>query len=176
MTGHVVVALSCHALSKFRTIILSLQVLNGGLIAQPIESLPPQVVSAESPDANGVSAAGQTSRLDRDRLSTIPPASATYQDLFSSFAGGNAGNPTVGTFSVRGVGQEDTMGSLRMGSNPLIVVFEDGAPLSTNTLRYLPPVLWNVQGVELLRGPQLLTVRLLAGCGASWILDRKSVV
>jgi iron complex outermembrane receptor protein len=143
-------------LGRLRTIILSLQVLTIGLFAQPFVSLPPQVVRAESPDENGASAAGHVSRLDRDWLLAVPTASATYQDLFSSFAGGNAGNPTEGMFSVRGVGQEDTMGSIRMGSNPLIAVLEDGAPLSTITLRFLPPVLWNVEAVELRRGPQLL--------------------
>ena len=41
-------------------------------------------------------------------------------------------------------------------ANSLIPVLEDGAPLSVATLRYLPPVLWDLAGAEVLRGPQSL--------------------
>ncbi|KAB2640550.1 MAG: TonB-dependent receptor [Verrucomicrobia bacterium] len=149
-----------------RIIIVDLLVLVTGLSAQTVEPLPPLVVSAERPSNDREQAAGHASELEAGQLAALPVTTATYEDLFAVFAGGYAGNPSAGTFSVRGLGQEDVFGSLQLGSNPLVAVMEDGAPLSTATLRFLPPTLWNLGAAELRRGPQLLAAGPLALGGA----------
>jgi iron complex outermembrane receptor protein len=98
---------------------------------------------------------GDVSVIDSADLQALPSsATATYEDLFATVPGGYAGNPTAGTFSLRGISQDNVFGYLGTGSNPLINVLEDGIPLSPNTLRYLPPVLFDLSGAEVHRGPQ----------------------
>ena len=95
--------------------------------------------------------------IDADSLKASLVQKGTYQDLFAAVAGTYGGNPTAGSFSVRGVNQDGLYFIVGTASNPLVSVMEDGAPLSVKTLRYLPPVLWDIDSVELLRGPQFLT-------------------
>ncbi len=98
--------------------------------------------------------AGFNSVIGPDRLAALPPASGTFQDLFALTAGASAGNPSAGIFSLRGLNQDNLFGPVGTGSNALIAVLEDGAPLSSATLRYLPPVRWDLAAAEVLRGPQ----------------------
>jgi len=100
---------------------------------------------------------GQTgfiSVVGAERLAALPPASGTFQDLFALTAGATAGNPSAGIFSVRGLNQDNFFAPVGTSSNALIAVLEDGAPLSSATLRYLPPLRWDLTGAEVLRGPQ----------------------
>ena len=92
---------------------------------------------------------------DSDLLA-LPVGKGNYQDLFAAVAGAYGGNPSAGTFSLRGMSQDGLFYQVGTASNPLITVMEDGASLSVATLRYLPPVLWDLESAEVLRGPQLL--------------------
>ncbi|MFZ9938501.1 MAG: hypothetical protein ACO3JG_15795, partial [Luteolibacter sp.] len=127
-----------------------------GLAAQPdvLESL---VVTGEATRAATVPLFGNPLRREAAELQALPCATrGTYQDLLAAAAGGYADNPSGGTFSLRGLNQDGLFYSVGTASNPLITVLEDGAPLSTATLRYLPPALWGLESAELRRGPQFL--------------------
>lgn len=126
-------------------------------LASAQESLPPLIVTGDKLASIPAELTGNATLLDADFIDALPPASATYQDLFATIAGGYSGNPTAGTFSLRGLNQDNVFGYVGTGSNSLIAVLEDGAPLSSQTLRYLPPALWDLNGIEVLRGPQSLS-------------------
>ena len=100
---------------------------------------------------------GNVLLMDAASLDAVPPMQRdSYLDLLSTAAGAYAGNPSVGTFSLRGLNQDALFRSAGTASNPLITVMEDGAPLSTATLRYLPPLRLGLDSVTLRRGPQFL--------------------
>ena len=139
------------------TWVVNLQVLVTGLIAQSVDSLPPLIVAAERPTDHMARAAGNVSQIGDRELAALPTTTATYQDIFATVAGAYAGNPVVGNFNIRGLNQDSLFYSVGTGANPLIAVLEDGAPLSSTTLRYLPPTRWDLEGVELRRGPQFLS-------------------
>ena len=94
--------------------------------------------------------------LDAAALAGLPVTEGTYQDLFATVAGAYGGSLSVGTFSLRGLNQDGLFYTVGTAANPLITVMEDGAPLSVSTLRYLPPLLWELERAELRRGPHLL--------------------
>lgn len=144
-----------HLLHLSGGITLGAPLLPPGLRAEPAE-LAPLAVTAERPDDESAAVPGNHLRIDAAELAVLPVQRGTYQDLFAAVAGGYAGNATVGAFSLRGLNQDSLFYSIGTGSNPLIPVLEDGAPLSVATLRYLPPVLWDLESAELLRGPQFL--------------------
>ena len=126
-------------------------------LAAPIDSLPPLVVTGNKLATASERQTGQYTLLEAERFETVSAISGTYQDLFALVAGGYSGNPTAGSFSLRGLNQDNVFGYVGTGSNSLIAVLEDGAPLSSATLRFLPPVLWNIDHAEVLRGPQSLS-------------------
>jgi iron complex outermembrane recepter protein len=97
---------------------------------------------------------GSATIVNREQMANSRESSFTFQDLFQTIPGGYSGNPTSGNFSLRGVSQESFFPVLGNSSSPMIQVLEDGAPLSTTTLRYLPPVLWDRESATVLRGPQ----------------------
>lgn len=136
---------------------VNLQVLVTGLVAQSVDSLPPLIVAAERPTVDLARAAGNVSQIGDRELAELPTTTATYQDIFATVAGAYAGNPLVGNFNIRGLNQDSLFYSVGTGANPLIAVLEDGAPLSSTTLRFLPPTRWDMEGAELLRGPQFLS-------------------
>lgn len=115
------------------------------------------VVTGDKLASEALSASGSVTVLGPEQLAALPEAGGTYQDLLALCAGAYAGNPGVGIFSLRGLNQDNVFGYLGTGSNALINVMMDGAPLSSATLRYLPPVLWDLAGAEVLRGPQSLS-------------------
>lgn len=129
----------------------------GAAMAQGADSLAPMTVTGDKLAGQAQEAAGSVSVLGPEQLAALPPGAGTYQDLLALAAGAYAGNPGVGTFSLRGLNQDNVFGYLGTGSNALINVMMDGAPLSPSTLRYLPPVLWDLAGGEILRGPQSLS-------------------
>ena len=94
--------------------------------------------------------------IDTAALELLPVQRGTYQDLFATVAGGYGGSSSVGTFSLRGLNQDGLFYTVGTAANPLIAVMENGAPLSVATLRYLPPLLWDLERAELRRGPQSL--------------------
>ena len=118
--------------------------------------LAPLVVTGGQPRNEAEMLPGNSLRFDAAALAALPVQRGTYQDLFATVAGAYSGNPSVGTFSVRGLNQDSLFYEVGTASNPLITVMEDGAPLSVATLRYLPPVLWDLESVGLLRGPRFL--------------------
>lgn len=140
-----------------RIFVFGLPVLATGRIAQTVDSLPPLIVTAERRANDSGDAAGNVSQIDATALAVLPTTAATYQDLFATVAGAYAGNPVVGNFNVRGLNQDSLSYSIGTAANPLIAVLEDGAPLSINTMRYLPPTRWDLDAAELRRGPQFLS-------------------
>jgi outer membrane receptor protein involved in Fe transport len=139
-----------------RTITLCTVLVPCGLCAQSVVLAPLTVTGEQSRDESEIPP-GNHLRIDAASLAALPAAQGSYQDLFATVAGAYGGNPTVGTFSVRGLNQDSLFYSVGTASNPLLTVMEDCAPLSVATLRYLPPVLWDMESVELLRGPQFLS-------------------
>ena len=121
------------------------------------DTLPPLMVTGNKLNPGATDQAGLYTLLDETSLAALPVTTRTYQDLFAYIAGGYSGNPTAGPFSLRGLNQDNVFGYVGTSSNSLITVLEDGAPLSSATLRYLPPLLWDLQQVEVLRGPQSLS-------------------
>jgi outer membrane receptor protein involved in Fe transport len=122
-----------------------------------VESLPLLVVTGDKLATQAEKVTGSLTVLGLEQLAALPPSGGTYQDLFALCAGACAGNPGVGTFSLRGLSQDNVFGYLGTGSNARITVMQDGASLSPSTLRYLPPLLWDLDGAEVLRGPQSLS-------------------
>jgi iron complex outermembrane recepter protein len=127
------------------------------IIAAAQDSLPPLVLTGDKLASTPGELSGNATLLAADLITSLPPSTATYQNLFATIAGGYSGNATAGTFSLRGLNQDNVFGYVGTSSNSLIAALEDGAPLSSQTLRYLPPTLWNLQSVEILRGPQSLS-------------------
>lgn len=122
--------------------------------AQVVVPLPEVEVVASQHDERGVGAAA-TSIFDDIDFSMNSARAGTFEDQLVLVPGAYAGNPFSGTFSLRGMGQDGILGYLNNGSNPLIAVMENGVPLSVYTVRYLPPPQWNLDRMEVRRGPQL---------------------
>ena len=133
---------------------IPLLLIPSALCAQA-DLMQPLLVIGEDPSTQIARQSGTATLLGPEEISEIPTASGTYQDLFALTAGAYSGNPNIGTFSLRGISQDDLFGYFGTDSNPLISVLQDGAPLSPSTLRYLPPVLWDLESAEVLRGPQI---------------------
>lgn len=127
------------------------------LLAAAQDSLPPLILTGDKLASVPGELTGNATLLDAEAITSLPTSTATYQDLFATIAGAYSGNATAGTFSLRGLNQDNVFGYVGTGSNSLIAALEDGAPLSQRTLRFLPPPLWNQQSVEILRGPQSLS-------------------
>jgi outer membrane receptor protein involved in Fe transport len=123
-------------------------------IGQETEKLSPVLVTGEKLYTRRNHAPGANVVLAPNSIEAQPPGAGTYQDLLALAAGAYAGNPGVGNFSLRGLNQDSVFGYLGTGSNALINVMTDGASLSPTTLRYLPPLLWDLVSAEVLRGPQ----------------------
>lgn len=66
-----------------------------------------------------------------------------------------AGDFSLG-FTLRGLGQEGLFTTLGTNSNPLITATRDGIPLSSHVLTYLPPLVTDLQKLEISKGPQIL--------------------
>lgn len=128
-----------------------------GTLFGQFEVLAPLVITADKlalrPDAQ----TGSSTQLGPSQLAGLPSDRGGYQDILALVAGAQAGNPSTGVFSLRGLNQDNLFGHVTTGANAQIAVLDDGAPLSTATLRYLPPTQWQLGGVEVLRGPQSLS-------------------
>lgn len=122
-----------------------------------IQTLAPLILTGDKLATQADQVSGSVTVLGPEQFAALPPSAGTYQDLFALCAGAYAGNPGVGIFSLRGLNQDNVFGYLGTGSNALITVMHDGAPLSPATLRYLPPLMWDINGAEVLRGPQSLS-------------------
>lgn len=124
---------------------------------EEVQSLLPLVVSGKNINSREDLLFGAYTELGAEAIDAVPAGASNYQDLFAVFAGAYSGNPSAGTFSLRGLSQDNVFGYLGTGSNALINVMLDGAPLSPASLRYLPPVLWDLERAKVLRGPQSLS-------------------
>ena len=120
------------------------------------EVLEPLTVTADRAVDETEVLPGNSFGMNASDLEVLPIQRGTYQDLFAAVAGAYGGNMSAGTFSLRGVSQDSLFYVVGTATNPLITVMEDGAPLSIATLRYLPPMLWDLERAEVLRGPQFL--------------------
>lgn len=119
------------------------------------ELLPPVVVDGKVEEP-AVMGAGLMTTMGEDRLAEVPPGRGTFQDLLGGVAGAYVGSPGFGIINLRGLNQDSFFGNFGTASNPLLVVMEDGVPLSSTTLRYLPPLMWDLESATVLRGPQSL--------------------
>ncbi len=91
--------------------------------------------------------------LDAETLFARRGLGGDFQEILPSLAGAYGGNPTTGVFSLRGLNQDGFGGGVGAVTNPLISVFENGVPLSTTTLRYLPTPVIGLDSFRLRRGP-----------------------
>jgi len=123
-----------------------------GLQAEMLQTL---TVTASQPHSEAADPTFDFLFPNADALAVLPIQKGTYQDLFQAVAGAYGGSVSIGTFSLRGLNQDGLFYTVGTAANPLISVMEDGASLSIKTLRYLPPVLWDLERADLMRGPQL---------------------
>ena len=124
------------------------------LVAQTV-LLQPLVIVGDKLTTAPDDIVGSTGMMDSPGIAGAPRG--TYQDLLTLVPGAYEANANGGLFSLRGLNQDDLFGSLGTGSNALVAVLADGIPLSSATLRFLPPTRWNLAGAEVLRGPQSLS-------------------
>lgn len=137
-------------------LILSAILLAPELCAQS-STFEPLVVTGDALHLPATQLPDRALHLNAALLEAVPPMQRdSYLNLLSAAAGAYGGNPSVGTFSLRGLNQDSLFRSTGTASNPLITVMEDGAPLSTSTLRYLPPLRGGLESAELRRGPQFV--------------------
>jgi outer membrane receptor protein involved in Fe transport len=59
-----------------------------------------------------------------------------------------------GSFTIRGVSDFTINPSFNTGSNSLATLFVNQVPLSSNSVAYASPSLWDIESVEIFRGPQ----------------------
>lgn len=119
-----------------------------------ITELPPSLVTAERSE-DQEEPLKSTKTLDEDDLFVRSSQGASFQELLGSLPGAFAGNPSFGTYSIRGLNQDNVFPVLGAATNPLAITYEDGVPLSTNTLRFLPTPVVGLESVILQSGPQL---------------------
>ena len=146
-------SLTCHyvfLLNRFLFLVVPVTVCAGA------ELLPPVVVDAQAVEEPAVMGAGLMTMMGEERLAEVPPGRGTFQDLLGGVAGAYVGSPGFGIINLRGLNQDSFFGNFGTASNPLLVVMEDGVPLSSTTLRYLPPLMWDLESATVLRGPQSL--------------------
>ncbi len=72
---------------------------------QPVV-LAPLTVTAGRPRGDAEVPPGNSLWIDAAALAALPVGKATYHDLFAAVAGAYGGNPSVGTFSLRGLNQD----------------------------------------------------------------------
>lgn len=75
-------------------------------------------------------------------------------EVFNRTANATALPGAFGSFTIRGVNDDALATTFDTGSNNLATVFINQAPISKNHLTYTPPTLWDVERVEVFRGPQ----------------------
>ncbi len=76
------------------------------------------------------------------------------EEIFSRMANATYAPGGFGSFTIRGINDDALVTSFDTGSNNLATVFINQAPMGKNPLTYLGPSLWDVETVEVLRGPQ----------------------
>ncbi|RYD34874.1 MAG: hypothetical protein EOP87_08390, partial [Verrucomicrobiaceae bacterium] len=119
-----------------------------------VNALPEIEVTAPRGNA---SSSPYTHTLPREDLDAAATASPNFLDLLPAVPNAYvAGDFSLG-FTLRGLGQESLFSSLGTNSNPLITVTRDGIPLSYNVLTYLPPLVTDLDGLEIANGPQIVT-------------------
>jgi outer membrane receptor protein involved in Fe transport len=123
-------------------------------MAEELSSLMPVVVTGK--EFNRPYLAGTNTGLGSAVIDSLGAGTGTYDELLVLFAGAYPSNSGTSAFSIRGLNQDNVFGYLGTSSNSLINVMIDGSPQSPSTLRYLPPVLWDISGAVLFRGPQSL--------------------
>ena len=87
----------------------------GVAMGEETESLPPMVVTGDKLNVRENHASGANVVLDAEAIDAAPAGAGTYQDLFALFAGAYAGNPGIGTFSMRGLNQDNVFNYLGTG-------------------------------------------------------------
>jgi len=157
---------ACHSVMRFSWLILA---TTGPIIAD--ETATPDRLSQLDPlfVSGSKQPPSQVLSLTPDEIATT---NGSYQELLALIPAAYSGNSADNLFSLRGMAQDNTVSYLGTGSNPLIQVFEDGIPLSVTTLRYQPPIAWDLGAFAVHYGPQFLGDGPV-GLGGKLLLDHK---
>ena len=78
----------------------------------------------------------------------------TDRDSLLPAIGGYAGNPTLGSFSLRGLNNDADSGAGGVRSNGIIAPLVGGVPLSVNTARYFPRLVWDLESLTIYKSGQ----------------------
>jgi len=111
-----------------------------------IEVIAPRAGSSPSPYSHSV---------DEDLLEEGAVASPSFLELLPSVPNAYVSGDFSLGFTLRGIGQEGLFTRPGTNSNPLIAASRDGIPLSSNVLTYLPPLLTDLDGLDIAKGPQI---------------------
>ncbi len=122
-----------------------------GSIAMSQDMLDPLVVSADGSGRGDVVPGIIPLRIGGGEISE---EGFSDRDALLSAIGGYAGNPTLGSFSLRGLNNDAVLGTGGVRSNGIIVPLVGGVPLSTNTARYFPRLVWDLESLTVYKSGQ----------------------
>ncbi len=122
-----------------------------GLTSVAQEMLDPLVVSSDGIKDGEIASGSFPIELDGGKMVA---EGYTDRDSFLAAVGGYVGNPTLGSFSLRGLNNDAVLGSGGSRSNGLIVSLVGGVPLSVNTARYFPRLTWDLESLTVYKTGQ----------------------
>ena len=93
-------------------------------------------------------------RTDAD-LAIPLPGGRGFQELLPGLPNVQQGTPSATAFVVRGVGYDNVIFLIGTQSNVLVNFSDGGVPATASSLTATAPLLWDVEAVELTRGPVL---------------------
>lgn len=117
----------------------------GLIFADETDPLPDVVVTA---DADGIQ------RTDADFAIPLPGGRG-FQEILPALPNVQQGTPSATSFAVRGVGYDNVIFLVGTQSNVLVNFSDGGVPATASSLSAAAPLLWDVEAVELTRGPIL---------------------
>ena len=138
---------------KIRNVFLFTLPLASGFAEETLGDLGEVVVTASKLGEDQSKSLRSVGRVDAERLET--KSARTAADAFRFLGNVIAPQDVDSGFSIRGVNSENFDANNGSGSQvPLITTFVDGVALSQQAARRGPLALWDVETIEVLRGPQ----------------------
>ncbi len=119
-----------------------------------VNALPEIEVTAQRATTSDSSHSHTIQKEDLDAAATASP---NFLDLLPAVPNAYVSGDFSLGFTLRGLGQESMFSTLGTSSNPLITATRDGIPLSYHVLNYLPPLVTDLDGMEIANGPQIVT-------------------